>query len=282
MVFAPDPTTDRKTPMGNNSQQAASDNDWAYGASGSGSGRLEAVQQHLLDDPSNLQALTRAGMMLHEMGRFEESAAHLARAISSRDVSDLADAHGGVLMQMGDCYAESSDTELAQRHYHAARALCPSLAGPYVGLGTMALQGEQLSQAREFFETAAELQPDSAEAYGGLAIVHEKLSDYAAAFEMHLKCLELDTDNLVALLGLFQISCRMGTFAKIIHFLEVYLRRNPTDTSVLFCLATLYAREGRLHDARRVTMDILSYEPEKEGAAKLLAQLNDTLAGVKS
>jgi len=276
--------------MANRSQQAASDNDWSYDGADTPQGRLHAVQQQLLDDPSNLQALTRAGMLLHDMGRFEESAAHLAKAISSSagaaalsddpSGSDLTGSQCGVLMQMADCYAEVSQTELAQRHYHAARALCPALAAPYVGLGTIALQDGQLTQAAEFFKNAAELQPDCGEAYSGLAIVHQELEDHAAAFDMHLKCLELDTDNLVALLGLFQISCRMGTFSKIIHFLEVYLKRNPTDTSVLFCLATLYAREDRLHDARRVTMDILSYEPEKEGAAKLLAQLNETLAGV--
>ena len=113
-----------------------------------------------------------------------------------------------------------------------------------------------------------------------MAIIHQNRNDYSAAFEMHLKCLELDTNNLVALLGLFQASCEMGTFAKIIHYLEVYLTGNPTDASVLFCLATLYAREGRLHDARRVTLKILAHEPEKEGAAKLLAKLNDTLGGI--
>ena len=141
------------------------------------------------------------------------------------------------------------------------------------------MQAGQLEQAQRFFETARDLQPECGEAYGGLAIIHQKRLDHSAAFEMYLKCLELDTDNFMALLGLFQTSCEMGTFSKIIHYLEVYLIRNPADTSVLFCLATLYAREGRLHEARRATLEILAHEPDKEGAAELLAELDDALAG---
>jgi len=250
--------------------------------------QLNSVQQCLLDDPFNTQALTRAGMLLHEMGRFEESEAHLARAMSGRRRSGdpsstpLADIHAGILTQMGDCYADMSNAELAEKHYRAAGALAPHSPEPYVGLGAMALKDDRLAQAKDHFETAARLKPDCAEAYGGLAMVHQKRMDHAAAFDMHLKCLELDTDNLVALLGLFQVSCRMGTFSKIIHFLEVYLDRNPTDTSVLFCLATLYAREGRFGDARRAVLDILEREPDKQDAAILLAQLNENLITAES
>ncbi len=71
----------------------------------------------------------------------------------------------------------------------------------------------------------------------------------------------------------------MGTFAKIIYYLEAYLTKNPADTSVLFCLATLYAREGRLKEARGATLEILAHEPDKEGASELLAELDDVLAG---
>ena len=286
--------------MSKTSQEATGSGNSGFDTSDPKRRELDSVQERLLANPSDMKDLTRAGLLLYEMGRFEESAAHLAKAMSSPKYpvckggegdpsqamaddpsqQDLADVHSSILMQMADCYAVASDSELAERHYRAASALSPALAVPYVGLGAMALQVGQIEQALRFFKTATELQPDCGEAYSGLAIIHQKRQDYSAAFEMHLKCLELDTDNLLALLGLFQTSCEMGTFSKIIHYLEVYLTRNPTDTSVLFCLATLYAREGRLHDARRVTLKILEYEPEKEGAGELLGKVNDALAGI--
>ena len=96
---------------------------------------------------------------------------------------------------------------------------------------------------------------------------------------MHLKCLELDADNLVALLGLFQASVRMGTFAKVIRYLEIYLDRHPGDVAVLFCLATLYARDGRLEEAREALLSVLALEPDKKEAVELLRQVRAGLAG---
>ncbi|MBT3199259.1 MAG: tetratricopeptide repeat protein [Phycisphaerales bacterium] len=268
--------------MANTSQETADNHGPGLGVSVGRSDQLEFIQKSLLSDPANLRDLTHAGILLHEMGRVEESAAHLARAMSAvkpaESAYSLSDVHSGILAQMGDCYADDSDDATAERHYRAAIALSPTYSAPYVGLGTIALQADRFEQAREFFETAIEIQDDCGEAYSGLAIIHENQQDYSAAFEMHLKCLELDTNNLVALLGLFQASCEMGTFSKITHYLEIYLGGNPGDTSVLFCLATLYARDGRLQDAKRVTQKILTLEPEKEGAARLLSQLNEAVA----
>jgi len=66
----------------------------------------------------------------------------------------------------------------------------------------------------------------------------------------------------------------MGSFAKVIQYLRVYLDRHPDDTSVLFCLATLYARDGRLDDAARMLERILALQPENAEAEKLLRDVH--------
>jgi hypothetical protein len=70
----------------------------------------------------------------------------------------------------------------------------------------------------------------------------------------------------------------MGTFGKIIHFLEVYLDRHPGDTSVLFCLASLYVKEDDLRRARELLLDVLALEPGKPEAAELLHDVEARLA----
>jgi len=183
-----------------------------------------------------------------------------------------------VLNELGDCYAALGDLDGAKRCYAQAADLEPNRAAPYVGLGVAAIQLDRLDEAQIAFEAAARREPDCAEAYGGLAMVKQRRQDYPGAFDMHLKCLQLDTDNLVALLGLFQTSCQMGTFAKVIHYLEIYLDRHPGDTSVLFCLATLYAREGRLENARESILSVLALEPGKPEAKQLLREVRKQLA----
>jgi cytochrome c-type biogenesis protein CcmH/NrfG len=164
-----------------------------------------------------------------------------------------------VLKELGDCYAALGRFPQAEECYVQAARLAPEQASPFVALGIVAVQQARL-------------------AYGGLAMVRQRGGDYAGAFDMHLRCLELDGDNLVALLGLFQTSCQMGTFAKVIYFLEVYLQRHPGDVSVLFCLAALYAREGRLENARQSLLGVLALSPDKPEAEDLLRQVEEQLA----
>ena len=197
---------------------------------------------------------------------------------SSGPAQDALDRYG-ILKELGDCHAALGDDHKARGYYEDARDLAPERGGAYVGLGILAMHEENLDEARRAFETARHLDPQCAKAYGGLAMMFHQNHDYPRAFEMYLKCLELDTNNLIALLGLFQASCQMGTFGKIIYYLEVFLQMHPDDTAVLFCLATLHAREGRFTEAGSALRRVLELEPDKVEAAKLLAQVTSSLAG---
>jgi len=183
-----------------------------------------------------------------------------------------------ILKDLGDCHAALGDDDQARSCYQEACQLAPEECGAYIGMGVLAMNKNQLDQARRSFEIARHLDPACAQAYGGLAMVHHQNANYPAAFEMYLKCLELDSDNLLALLGLFQASCQMGTFAKIIHYLEVFLESHPDDSAVLFCLATLHARDGHYEKAGRSLRAVLRIEPDKVEAARLLAQVTHNLA----
>ncbi len=254
---------------------------------------LTRIQMRLLAEPGNRDALVRAGTLLYEMGRFAEAIAHLERSVSlcqcplcrsgkahqadkSHPKDD--DTQYQIFTQIADCYAALNDYQNSENYYHTAITLVPDGADAYLGLGTLAMRRRKFDLAREFFQTAGDFHPDCSEAYGGLAMVHQHRKEYDKALDMYLKCLELNTDNLVALLGLFQTSCEMGNFSQIIRYLEIYLDGHPSDTSVLFCLASLYAKEGRLHDATEAVAKVLALEPDKPEAAELLAELEDAEA----
>jgi len=189
--------------------------------------------------------------------------------------------HYEVLQQLGDCYTSISDYASAQRCYEKAASVGPDEAGPYVGLGVVALQKNLLDDAQIAFRVACRLDPNCAKAYAGLAMVAQQKTDYKNAFDMYLKCLELDTDNLTALLGLFQTSCRMGSFAKVIHYLELYLNMHPGDTSVMFTLAALYNRDNRFEHSEKILRDILALDPANQDAANLLEEVEHNLAQIR-
>ena len=166
--------------------------------------------------------------------------------------------HYQALQELGDCYASVDDCAKAQKCYEKAASLEPDEAGPYVGLGVVALRQNLLDDAEVAFKVACRLDHDSSEAYAGLGLVAQQKEDHKHAFEMFLKCLERDTENMTALLGLFQTSCQMGSFAKVIRYLEIYLDMHPGDRAVMFSLAALYMKDGRCEQSREVLLDVLA------------------------
>ena len=183
-----------------------------------------------------------------------------------------------VLLELGDCHACVGNYTQAEQYYGKAASLEPDEPSPYVGLGVVALQKNLLDDADITFRVACRLDPDCSKAYAGLAMVAQQKSDYKQAFDMYLKCLELNTDNLTALLGLFQTSCQMGSFEKVIHYLEVYLDMHPGDSSVMFALAALYMKDSRFEQSKNILLDILALDKSHKDAANLLEEVEHHLA----
>lgn len=183
-----------------------------------------------------------------------------------------------VLRELGDCHTSVGNYEQAQRCYEKAASVSPDEPGPYVGLGVIALQKNLLEDARVAFRVAYRLDPDCSKAYAGLAMAAQQSGDHKLAFDMYLKSLELDTDNLTALLGLFQTSCLMGSFVQVTHYLESYLNMHPGDTSVMFSLAALYMKDGRFEQSKKILLDILALVPSSKDAVNLLEEVEHELA----
>lgn len=189
--------------------------------------------------------------------------------------------HYEVLLELGDCYSSVGNYTKAQQYYEKAAVLAPDEAGPYVGLGVIDLQKNLIEDAEIAFRVACRLDVNCAKAYAGLGLAAQQKADYKKAFEMYLKCLELDTDNLIALLGLFQTSCQMGSFTKVTYYLEVYLNMHPGDISVMFPLAALYMKDGRFEESKKVLLDILSLDKNHKDAINLLEEVEHSLAQTK-
>ncbi|MCK5564573.1 MAG: tetratricopeptide repeat protein [Planctomycetes bacterium] len=186
--------------------------------------------------------------------------------------------HYDVVKELGECYASVGDFEQAHRCFEKAATLGPDEAAPYVGLGVVAMQQGKLEDAQVAFRVACRLDRNNSKAYCGLGMISQQKHDPQTAFEMYLTSLENDSNNLTALLGLFQTSCEMGSFSKVIHYLEVYLDMHPGDTSVMFCLASLLFKDSNFTRARELLLNILALDETNTDASNLLEEVDHSLA----
>ncbi len=182
-----------------------------------------------------------------------------------------------LMQELGDCHVSVGNYHQASRHYERAASLEPDAPGPYVGLGVIALQNNRLEDADIAFRVACRLDPASSRAHAGLAMVAQRMGRTKEAFDCYLKSLEHDTNNLTALLGLFQTSCEMGSFAEVIHYLKIYLRMHPDDTAVMFTLAALHMRDGSLEQAKALLLQVVHLDPNNKDAVNVLEEVEHTL-----
>lgn len=203
--------------------------------------------------------------------------------VTQKDIDQQHDStqHYEVLQELGDCHTSIGNYAQAKKYYERAAVLATDEADPYVGLGVVALQENMLDDAETAFKVACRLNKNCAKAFAGLGLTAQKRADYKRSFEMYLKCLELDSDNIAALLGLFQTSCQMGSFKQVTHYLEVYLDMHPGDTSVMFPLAALYLKDGRLEQSKQVLLDLLVLDSGHKDASDLLEEVEHSLAQEK-
>ena len=190
--------------------------------------------------------------------------------------------HFEVVSELAECHCALAEYGKAERYYREASSLAPERPEPHTGLGTLFLQMDLLADARREFALALALQPANPEALNGVAAVAMREGKPAEAFEAYLASLDADPDNLLALLGLFRTSCIMGTFSRVIGYLNVYLDMHPGDTSVMFCLATLYVKEGKLEECCAILERLLVLEPGHRQASQLLAQTQDSALHTES
>jgi tetratricopeptide (TPR) repeat protein len=180
-----------------------------------------------------------------------------------------------LLCELGDAYTDAERYDAATAVLEEAIRHQPRLSEAHASMGMVHLRQGRLQEAADEFHESLQYNSRNPVACRGLGMVSQRAGQFPRAFEMYLKALEMDNDDLLSLLGLFQTSCKMGTFSKITHYLETYLGNHPDDTSVIFCLATLYAKEGRLEDARDQLMTLLTIEPGKEEAIRMLEKVQE-------
>ena len=179
-----------------------------------------------------------------------------------------------VLMRRADFCSASAASEYARQCYIKASALAPDRGEPYVGLGIVSLQQNDLAGAQAAFETACRLDERCERGFCGLGIVHQQKGNCQKARSMYSRCLELDGDDMTALLGLLEISHQTGDLAEIEYFLRQYLATYPHDVAIMLCLASVHLQAEQFGTARQILTDVLIVDSDNITAVELIEEMD--------
>jgi len=117
---------------------------------------------------------TYLGQDLLTLGRADDARSHLERALTEGNNAALA-------AMLASAYRQLGDLDQAERWWRVAAGWEPRMAGPWLGLGRLALQRGRPEQAIEPLRRAGELSPNDAGPVYSLSLARRRLGDVAEA-----------------------------------------------------------------------------------------------------
>ncbi len=248
---------------------------------------MEALQPALADG-DDARLLAMVGKVAVQGGDIEEGTRYLKRALA------VADDDAGIRMELANVYLQSGNFDeaiealeplaqekqdararvllvfahLRKQEFDKALSIARELAQDFqdnpaiVTLlgGVYALRGESAA-ARERYLRALQLNPDFIPARHNLARLYFQQQDYEAARKELMAMLELDRDNLAALVGLAQVTERLGKLEEALQWWEKAHAAHKEAMLPAMVLANYHLRQG---DAARALTILEETQPTDE------------------
>jgi tetratricopeptide (TPR) repeat protein len=205
-------------------------------------GEALACYEQSLARHASAEILSNAGVVLSELGRWEEARARLSAALALRD--DLPEAHfnfGHILHEMGQIdaamsayhkaialrptYAEALSNlgslynavgkpDVAIELYHRAIAAKPDAPEPYSNLGNAMQAKNILEETIPLYHKALALRPDYAEAHSNLGVTYTLMGRYEEAAAHYERAIASRPDFAKGHFHLAIASLMMGNFQR--------------------------------------------------------------------
>ncbi|MDY0881393.1 tetratricopeptide repeat protein [Dongia soli] len=190
-------------------------------------GWLERAAAH---DATNSKYQNSCGVLLFEMGRFQEAAQAFYRS------TNLDGGDGLIWNNLGNALLRLGQAEDAERCFRQSLAVMPGLISAINNLGlALKFQG-QLEKAAICFQEAALHQPGFVDAHFNLGELAYYTDDMEAATRYFRRAIEIDPNCRPAYASLAQVLHDQEKPAEALALLQDAVRRFPDDADLEFAL----------------------------------------------
>lgn len=245
-------------------------------------GAQDDLQEALKAEPSLRDALYYMALTFYRAGQYEQANTYtndleqrfpddlpgklmrLQLRIANGDTRDALDLANKLLARIDD--AVKQGTLLPQTAADLRGRALTARASAY-------LQAENLSAARNDFNSARDAQPNAPDTYTNLALLARKEKRWGEAAGLYEKALAIDPDNFDAWSGYITVSGETKTLGPVQGKLEQLVAGQPNNAPLQYLRGQAYAAEDKTGEAeaafqRSVSLD-QNYLPSYTGLAAL-------------
>lgn len=217
-------------------------------------------------DPS-LDSMQALGSVLVRMGKDQEAAEVLERALGLREISPKTRLE--IHKAAGNCWLRSKFNDRAESNYLKALELDPSADEIHANLGALYLQDSKYGEAARYFQAAIGANSKNAKALAGLGSCALALGQKREAHDLFAKSLDIELTNPNALFQLVKCAYEIKSFATAARICEAYTEVAPVSVHLLYSLSGLQYHLGRMAEAMASVRRILMLQPNHAGAREL-------------
>lgn len=236
---------------------------------------LSAVRTAEQIDNSDPRVFNVKGVLLYQLGDYQEARNALEQAVSLAPAAALPDSDTSrIQANLGRAYRELGEASLALTSFRRAVSLDPTNYEARNYLGETHFRAGNCEDAIFELTQAANLAPDSLSSVSNLAIVLFECDQTEAAVPRIRQALELDSVSIPALYTyLARVYISQGRFNEAVQEAQKGALLPPTNAEALYWLGRAYQEAGNAQSAREAYQRALELEPDQPESRQALNTL---------
>jgi len=218
---------------------------------------LSELDTLLREDPDDLDAQLRMGLVYGELKEYPKAIAQLTKILSARP------AELRVRDYLGLMYEELKQYDKAIEAYQANLKLQPTYADGHLHLGFLYYRLKQSAEAIPHLVEVVKQNPKQSDAYLLLGLTYLQSEQYGSASQTFEEGIRYNPGNPDLLFNLGTAYDKLNRFDDVIQTLESALKLDPKHADTLNYLGYTYAdRDMKIPEALELTQRAVSLKPD--------------------
>ena len=218
---------------------------------------LNELDTLLREDPDDLDAQLRMGLVYGELKEYPKAIAQLTKILSVRP------AELRVRDYLGLMYEELKEYDKAIEAYQANLKVQPTYTDGHLHLGFLYYRLKQSAEAIPHLQEVVKQNPKQSDAYLLLGLTYLQSEQYASASQAFEEGIRYNPGNPDLLFNLGTAYDKLNRFDDVVQTLESALKLDPKHADTLNYLGYTYAdRNMRIPEAVELTQRAVSLKPD--------------------